>query len=228
MLKLLYKDDDILAFDKPAGVVVAPDFHHHANTFSDAVHAKYPTAKLLHRLDRDTSGVILFARSEDAFTYFKNLFHDRELTKEYVALIGGRMSKSEGIIDAPISRSSKDPRKRVVGGAKGKERDAVTMWRTVEEFPDGHTLLAVFPKTGRTHQIRSHLSSIARPIVGDSLYGNKKAPVPEGLTRMFLHARSITFPTMKGKEVTVESPIPNDLQEVLKSLRVSVALQHKQ
>jgi len=221
MLKLLYSGDDILAFDKPAGVVVAPDMHHHANTFSDMVHAKYPTAQLLHRLDRDTSGVILFARNDKAFTYFKKLFHDREVTKEYAALIGGRMSKSEGEIDAPISRSSKDPRKRVVGGAKGKERDAVTMWRTVEEFPNGFTLLTVFPKTGRTHQIRSHLASIARPIVGDSLYGNKKAPIPEGLTRMFLHARSITFPTMKGKKVTVSSPLPNDLAKVLQQLKNS-------
>jgi len=218
-LTLLHEDEDVLAFDKPAGIVVAPDAHHHANTFTDAVRAKYPTAQLLHRLDRDTSGVILFARSDEAFDYFKKLFHDREITKEYFALVSGHMSKKEGEIDAAISRSSQDPRKRVVGGKKGKAREAVTRWEVREVYDGPYTLLSAFPKTGRTHQIRSHLSSIARPIVGDDLYGNKKAPVPEGLSRMFLHAAYITFPTRKGKVVTVTSPLPEELVRILKRLK---------
>lgn len=218
-LVLLYKDEDILAFDKPAGVVIAPDAHHHANTFSDAVHAKYPTAQLLHRLDRDTSGVVLFAKNDEAFTYFKKLFHDREIQKEYTALVGGIMSKLEGEINAPIARSSQDPRKRVVGGKKGRAREAVTIWKVKEVYEGPFTLMSVFPKTGRTHQIRSHLSSIARPIVGDDLYGNKKSIVPEGFGRMFLHATSITFVTRKGRGVTITSPLPEDLSGILKALR---------
>lgn len=218
MIKILYKDDDIIAVDKPAGIVVAPDAHHHANTLSDAVHAKYPTAQLLHRLDRDTSGVMLFARSDEAFDYFKKLFHDREITKEYFALVSGHMSKKEGEIDAAISRSSQDPRKRVVGGKKGRAREAVTLWKVREEYEGPYTLLSAFPKTGRTHQIRSHLSSIARPIVGDDLYGPRKKVHLDGLERMFLHAANITFPTRKGKEVTIEAPLPEELARALEQL----------
>ena len=221
-LTVLYDDADVLAIDKPAGVVVHPDAHHANGTVLDAVRTKYPRAALLHRLDKDTSGVLLIAKDETspAFVYFKSLFHDHKITKTYAVLVSGVMTKDTGVIDLPIGRSTSDPRKRATLGKKGKSRAAVTVFTVKERLENGGaTLLEVRPRTGRTHQIRSHLTSIGHPVVCDALYGGKRYFCPPHLSRQFLHASELVFTTDRGSRVSIASPLPKDLSRALKELR---------
>lgn len=221
-LTVLYDDTDVLAVDKAAGVVVHPDAHHADGTLLDAVQKKYPKAALLHRLDKDTSGALLIAKDESspAFSYFKSLFHDHKISKTYIAMVSGVIAKDSGVIDLPIGRSTKDPRKRATMGKGGKSRPAVTEFTVRERLEKGGaTLLEVRPRTGRTHQIRSHLASIGHPVVCDALYGGKRYLCPPHLSRQFLHASELVFTTERGSRVSVVSPLPADLNRAIKELR---------
>lgn len=214
---ILYEDDDILVLDKPAGVLTHPGSHHTEGTIADftrrLVQDEDDTRPgIVHRLDRDTSGVLIVAKTPSAKTYLQKLFHDRQVTKTYLALAVGRMNQDEAIIELPLARS---PRRQTRQAVDTTGRSAITYYLVQAEYP-GFSLLEVQPRTGRTHQIRAHLQAIGHPIAGDRLYG---APaVPEGLRRQFLHASRLEFIGPSGQEVDVHSPLPPDLQAVLDHL----------
>ncbi len=220
-LKIIYEDEDILAVDKPAGVVVHRDQFTPAGevTIADWLLEKYPTAQLAHRLDKDTTGVLLIAKNQIVHDYFKKLFQTDGIKKRYLALVFGQ--PPGGIIDLPVGRSRRDPRRRIAGrGAVGKLREAVTEYSVLENLGD-YSMVEAWPKTGRTHQIRVHFKAIGYPIVGDALYSpvHQLANLPFVLNRQALHATSVEFISPAGKVLKIESALPDDLAGVLKRLR---------
>lgn len=175
---------------------------------------------IVHRLDRDTSGVLLLAKNQKAYEFLKKQFQDRTIKKTYVAIVSGWLKDDRGVISKPIGRSPVDFRRySATRGARGEMREAVTQYKVLKRFeaPTKFTYLEVYPKTGRTHQIRVHMKSIDHPVVCDSLY-NPKNPCPKGLKRMALHAKSIEFKNLKGDTVKVESVAPKELEEVVNCL----------
>lgn len=207
-IPIIYEDNDIIAVNKPAGIEAREVIAYFSNT------------QLAHRLDRDTSGVLLLARHERAHDYLKQLFQERKIKKTYVALVEGLMKEKEGVIDLPIGRSPRHPSRRVARiGLRGKTREARTVWRVKKYFSrDQYTLLTLFPETGRTHQIRVHLKAIGHPVVCDKLYLAKRS-CPLGLTRHFLHAFALEFQTETGSRVRLEADVPEDLQNTLDRLQ---------
>jgi len=226
MYTIIYEDSDILAVNKPAGVSVHPDEHRAEGTLLQEIRKTYPDAELAHRLDKDTSGLLLIAKNHAAYEYLKKLFHDRKIKKTYIALVSGHVSKDKGVISLPIARSKKDFRKRIasprmVDGA----RSAETHFTVRKRFQE-YTLLEVSPKTGRTHQIRSHLASIGYPVACDKLYGGKKYMCPNGLGRQFLHAAGLEFVAKDGKRLRLEAELPSELEDTLKELSKAVLMQN--
>lgn len=229
VIPVLYEDPDLVAVYKPPFFPVHPDSHHKKNTLIQQVLEKFPEIDgvgedpirpgLVHRLDKDTSGVLLIARNQIAFRYLKELFQRGEVEKTYNALVVGRVKNDKGIIDAPIARSAKNFERRVVGGKKGKERSAITEYRVKERIADKFTLLEAKPKTGRTHQIRSHLAHLGHPIVCDELYSGSRLVCPAGLRRQFLHASSLEFTSPSGARLRIAADLPEDLGDALEELR---------
>ena len=207
-MPIIYEDNDIIAVNKPAGIEARE------------IIGYFPNTQLAHRLDRDTSGVLLLAKHARAHEYLKRLFYERIIKKTYFALVEGLMKEKEGAIDLPIGRSPRHPSRRVAGmNVRGKTRQARTLWRVKKYFPrDSYTLLTLFPQTGRTHQIRVHLKAIGHPVVCDKLYLAKRSCLA-GLTRQFLHAFSLEFQTESGSRVRLEADMPEDLQTVLNDLQ---------
>ncbi|MBI2610213.1 RluA family pseudouridine synthase [Candidatus Giovannonibacteria bacterium] len=229
-MQIIYEDCDILAINKSAGVVVHHDKAHPpggGGTLIDEILEKYPEIKkvgdlmrpgIVHRLDKDTSGAILIAKNQKTFDFLKTQFQERKIEKKYKALVVGNVKNESGTINLPIGRSTKYPSKRVSGKRlKGKTREALTKWRVLGRFK-GFTFLEVSPKTGRTHQIRSHLSAIGYPVVCDSLYAGKKFVCPFGLARQFLHASTLELALPTGLNIKLEADLPEDLQKVLQKL----------
>lgn len=231
-LNIIYEDKNFLVLNKPAGVVVHPDKNHHENTLIQEIVKKYPEIRevsdastdpslrpgIVHRLDKDTSGVLLVARNQNYFDYLKSLFQKREVKKTYLVLVAGLVKNDEGVIDLPIGRSRKDSRRRIAGkGASGKLREAKTEYKVVKRFSD-FTFLEAMPLTGRTHQIRAHFSAISRPVVCDKIYGGKKPVCPAGLTRQFLHAWKLEFVLQSGAKMSFEADLPEDLEKVLTAI----------
>ena len=164
---------------------------------------------IVHRLDKDTSGVVLIAKNQKYFDYLKSLFEKNEIKKTYLALVWGKVEPRSGIIDKPIGITKTV--KRTIG--KGKMlKEAITEYKVIKFFPF-FSLVKVFPKTGRTHQIRVHLSSIGHPIVGDLLYSRKQNPF--GLKRQFLHAESLEFNLMEGGHIKIEAELPEELNKLI-------------
>lgn len=222
-IKIIYEDDNILAVNKPAGLLV-----HGPDSLVDWLIEKYPEIKkvgedperpgIVHRLDKDTSGVLLVAKNQKEFEYLKKQFQDRKIKKKYIALVEGNIKDKEGIINLPIAKSKSDFRKRsAVGKTIGKEREAVTEYKVIKKF-EKFTLVEAYPKTGRTHQIRVHFKAIGHPVVCDKLYGPKKQICPSGLTRQFLHANAIEFNLPDGSRLQLEADLPRDLQNALDML----------
>jgi 23S rRNA pseudouridine1911/1915/1917 synthase len=215
--RVAYEDKHLLVVDKPAGLVVHPAAGHASGTL---VHGLAGQAKggeadrpgIVHRLDRDTSGLLVVARSDEAHERLQELIRARQVERSYLALVRGRPRSWRGTIDAPIGRDRDDPTRRSLD--TDAPREAVTHFE-VAELHSGHALLAVRLETGRTHQIRVHLAAIDLPVVGDPVYG-----VPEpALGRQFLHANRLAFAhPFTGKRVEVESPLPNDLGGYLEQL----------
>lgn len=229
MNEVVYEDNDILVINKPAGVAVHPptkaigggvqvNARSREKTILDEVRKIYPDAMLAHRLDKDTSGLLMIAKNPVSYEYFKSLFKDRKVKKTYIALVSGVVSNNEGAIALSIVRSKKDFRKHVATprAAEGA-RQAETHYKVVKRYKE-YTLLEVSPKTGRTHQIRSHLASIGYPVACDQLYGGKKYACPAGLGRQFLHAAGLEFATKDGKQIHLEIEFPSDLKNALNSL----------
>ncbi len=222
-LSIVYEDDDLLVVDKPAGMVVHPAHGHRSGTLVNALLSRYPQlaevggaerAGIVHRLDKDTSGLILVAKNEAAQQELQRQFKHHAVEKVYLALVEGRLEPERGIIDAPIGRD-KQQRKRMAVVRSG--RQASTAYRVIERFED-HTLVEVRPQTGRTHQIRVHFAFIGHPLVGDRVYGYRRQRL--GLGRQFLHAQALSFRLpSSGEVVEFHSPLPDDLRQVLADLR---------
>lgn len=208
-MQAIYEDNDLVALNKPAGV----NF--------DWILAERPELLVVHRLDKDTSGVILFAKNEKAQEYMRDLFKTRRIQKSYKALVIGKMKNDSGIIDLAIGRSKRTPLKRVaIGERRGKIRDALTEYKVIKRFED-YTFVEAFPKTGRTHQIRSHFAAINYPIVCDGLYSGKRFICPADLKRQFLHSSTIEFSLPSGGEIKLEAELPADLERVLQEISKS-------
>lgn len=249
--KILYEDDFLLALDKPSGVMVHADGRNNTETLVDWVRANYPALEevgenqilqngesikrpgIVHRLDRETSGVILVAKTKEAHQFLKEQFQNRRVEKIYHAVVWGNFSpdKMVGVIDKPIGRSSSDFRKwSAEFGAKGELREAVTEYRVLEQSKE-ISYLEVRPKTGRTHQIRVHLKSISHPVVGDKLYGpklnhelgimnyGKKDGNKNKASKLMLHAFSIKLELPNHTFITIESPLPEEFEKAINFLK---------
>jgi 23S rRNA pseudouridine1911/1915/1917 synthase len=216
-LDVPYEDEHLLVVDKPAGLVVHPAPGHASGTLVHGLLAydveggeEADRPGIVHRLDRDTSGLLVVARSPEAHRRLQELVQARRLTREYLALVVGRPRSRRGTIDAPIGRDRHDPLRHSLD--TDTPRDAVTHFE-VEELLPRHALLRVSLETGRTHQIRVHLAAIELPVAGDPLYGR---PGELGLERQFLHAARLAFDhPLTGARVDVSSPLPADLEQTL-------------
>ncbi|MFO7997261.1 MAG: RluA family pseudouridine synthase [Dehalococcoidia bacterium] len=216
-LAIVYEDNDVLVIDKPAGLTVHPAPGHPSRTLVNAVLAHCPGLAMnndlmrpgiVHRLDKDTSGLIVIAKNDFSREYLVAQFKSRAVTKGYLVLVRGRLSPEQGIVEAPIGRDPHN-RRRMAIVEEGKE--ASTQYR-VRKYLDGYTLVEVTPVTGRTHQIRVHLSAIGFPVVGDPVYGIRWPH----LDRQFVHAYRLGFrlpSTEQYQEFT--SPLPPDLEQAL-------------
>ncbi|MBY0376377.1 RluA family pseudouridine synthase [Patescibacteria group bacterium] len=217
-IKVLYEDPNILAIEKPSGVLVHPDEKNSEETILDWAIKKYPKAEVVHRLDKETSGVLLMAKNVKAYEFLKEQFQNRTVKKVYNAVVVGNVKNEKGKIDKPIGRSPSDFRRRLSGrGARGQMREAVTEYKVLKRFKSGtepFTYLEVMPKTGRTHQIRVHMKYLSHPVACDSLY-NPTGPCPKGFKRLALHAQSIEFKNLKGESIKVESTLPKEFRALL-------------
>ena len=224
-LDIIFENEDLMVVNKPAGMVVHPAAGHTSGTLVHAALAHAPEMEgiggekrpgVVHRLDKDTSGLIILAKNDQAHRFLQEQFRQRKTEKTYLALVDGKPPTPAGRIEAPVGRDSVHRRLMTVTGIK-KGREAVSEYRTLESFKQ-HTLLEVHPLTGRTHQIRVHMTFLGCPVAGDTVYGHRNASVP--LKRQFLHATrlSILLPG-EAKRRTFEAPLPDELEEVLERLR---------
>ena len=218
-IKVLYEDSNILAIEKPSGILVHPDKSSKEKTILDLFIKQYTKLEIVHRLDRETSGFLLLDKNKKTHEFLKKQFQERTIKKTYVAIVDGWMKDDHGIINKPIGRSPSDFRRRSASrGARGEMREAITEYKVLKRFTDKkekYTYLEVKPKTGRTHQIRVHMKFLNHPVVCDSLY-NPSGACQKELTRMALHAKSIEFKNIKGETIKVESPVPLMFRKMLK------------
>lgn len=232
--EILYEDDAYVAVQKPVGVMTHPDGKNVGETMSEWFGKKYPDAfsvgephimpdgtsvvrsGVVHRLDTDTSGVLVFAKTPEAHTFLKEAFKSHEVHKTYIAFVYRVPTPSKGTITFPIGRSRKDFRLRSAQPkAKGILREAVTSYEVIaEDESRKHAILFAYPKTGRTHQIRVHCKAIHHPVVCDALYApNHACDLP--FNRLGLHAYRLDIPTPEGGRVTITAPVPEDLSQAL-------------
>jgi 23S rRNA pseudouridine1911/1915/1917 synthase len=243
MPEIIFENSDYMVINKPAGLVVHADGKTEESTLVDWLVQNYPeienvgeplilTGKggeavvikrpgIVHRLDRETSGVMMVVKTPEAFEFFKNAFKDRDIQKTYHAIVWGHVKEDLGTIDAPIARSKSDFRKwSAQRGRRGQERPAITDYKVLSRFEEGKdtfTFLEVSPKTGRTHQIRVHMKYFNHPIICDSLYAEGK-PRVLGFSRTALHSRMIRFTDPGGEERSFEAPYPEDFLQVVAKL----------
>jgi len=222
-LRIAFEDEHLLVVDKPAGIAVHPSRGHASGTLVHGLlgHAvaggeEAERPGIVHRLDRDTSGLLVVARSDEAHRRLQQLLRRRKLVREYLALVRGRPRSKRGRIEAPIGRDRHDPTR--VSLDTDTARDAVTNFEVIETMRR-HALLRAALETGRTHQIRVHLAAIDLPVAGDPVYGVEG---DLGLARQFLHAARLAFPhPFTDEPVEAESPLPPDLQAALEEARLS-------
>ena len=236
-IPIVYETDDFLIIDKPSGLLTHPV--NRQDTSESVVGwllEKYPEIAqvhdeygasvgewvdlrpgIVHRLDKETSGLLLIAKTQPAFNYLKNLFTERKIKKTYIALVYGHLKNKSGIIDAPLGKLSGRQTTKIVGTHKLKEKSAITEYRVLKQYLD-YSLVEAMPQTGRTHQIRAHLKSIGHAIVCDSLYADKSYVCPPDLGRLFLHAIKLSFISPSGSATTVETDLPEELQKFLEIL----------
>lgn len=231
---ILFQNDTILAMDKPSGLLSVPDrYHEDKPSLTGFVMEAFPDARPLHRIDFETSGIVLFCLNPDAFGFYSDQFEHREISKSYIVITEGRCLEEAGDISAPLFTQHIG---KVLISKRGKESH--THWQLLERFQH-HSCIEANPRTGRTHQIRVHLASIGLPVVGDMLYGSgrylflsdlkgkknyrlskndeEERPI---LSRLALHAAAIEFTDFTtGETISVESPLPKDMQVALTKLR---------
>jgi len=224
-LDVVFENDDLLIVNKPAGMVVHPAVGHERGTLVNAVLGHDPGIEgiggeerpgIVHRLDKDTSGLIVVAKNDAAMRWLQEQFRQRTVQKTYLALVDGAPPTPTGRVEAPIGRDPKD-RKKMAVTTPAKGREAVSEYKIVETFRK-HTLLEVHPLTGRTHQIRLHCAFLGCPIAGDSQYGHRKLSLE--IKRHFLHAFQLKI-SLPGEQETriFEAPLPAELEDVLTLLR---------
>lgn len=238
-LKVIYEDESVLVIDKPAEITVFPEKPIIEKTLIEHLLKNYPYLKnvgkpprygIVHRLDKDTSGILLVAKNNKALNFFQKQFKERKVIKKYLALVVGNIKTNRGKIDTLIGRASKNRKKQKVylpfepATKRKKLRRAVTEYKVLKKFKD-YTLIEVIPKTGRKHQIRCHLAYLSHPITGDKIYGFKKQqPNPKGLNRQFLHANYLKIKLPDGKEKPtvhtqeLRSDLPQNLKRILEKL----------
>jgi len=205
-MEIIYEDENVKVLDKPAGID------------SETIPGR------AHRLDKDTSGVLITAKDEKTLDFLQKQFKERKTEKAYTALVVGNIKNKKGMIETLLGRSPQDRRKQKVflphePEALGK-RDAATEYSVMESFKD-YDLVEAKPRTGRKHQIRVHMAYLGHPIAGDKLYGFKNQPVPEGLERQFLHASRLRIQLPEGEIKEFYSPLPKDLKTCLQKLKTS-------
>ena len=231
--KIIYQDNDVLVIDKPAGVVVFDEGKNNGEprkTMIQLLLEQFPELKnvgvgprfgAVHRLDKDTSGVLLVAKTAEGLNFLQKQFITSGVTKKYLALAIGDVKDDKGVIHTLMTRSKSDPRKQKASWLQDRQpqgkREAISEYKVLQRF-DLYTLLEVNIKTGRKHQIRCHLAYIHHPIAGDSLYGFKDSPRPEGLERQFLHAAYVKIKLPNGETKEFNSPLPQDLKKILNNL----------
>jgi 23S rRNA pseudouridine1911/1915/1917 synthase len=223
-LEIIYSDDHILVLNKPAGMVVHPGAGNFQGTLVNALLYHYPEVKnlgaadrpgLVHRLDKDTSGVMVVARKRDAYIELQRQFRKREVLKTYLGLVWGRLSEKEGRITWAIGRHHKHGLR--ISVKTNKPREAETRYKVLREF-EKFSLLEIRPVTGRTHQIRVHFSAAGHPVVGDVLYGHSQKKVKQ--PRLFLHAQRLSFShPATGRRMEFSSLLPPDLEEYLEEIK---------
>ncbi len=234
---ILFETDDVLVINKPYGLIVHGDGKDTGPTVVDWLLARAPEAKgvgeeakdqsgspldrsgVVHRLDRDTSGVMILAKKQEAFEKLKYQFHERLVRKEYRAFVYGRLNDRWGTVNRPIGRHAKDPRRRSAErGAKGVLREAITNFERIgmgEHKEEPFSYVKLFPKTGRTHQLRAHLRALDRPIVGDTLYAEYKQDRSNHLDckRLMLHAHTLEISLSDGTEERFIAPLPQSFED---------------
>jgi len=230
-LEIVYEDDDVVVLNKQAGISVHPSVNEPQGTLVDALLMRYPELKgvgedptrpgIVHRLDKDTSGLLVVAKNQKTFEFLKKEWQGGRVIKKYLTLVWGE-PKENGEIISELARSPKDFRRRmVINPGKNKDKKitgklAITEYKVVKKYED-FSLVEVYPKTGRMHQIRVHMASIGHPVAGDKIYGGKDKN-PEGLARQFLHAFYLSFSLPNGKKLALEADLPNDLHSFLTKL----------
>ena len=231
-IEVIYKDNDLLVVNKPAGLLTHPIKVSSSQppikqkTLADWLINNYPEIKavgddpetrpgIVHRLDKDTSGVLLVARNQKTFDYLKNLFQTGQVKKTYLALVWGKVQPKSGQIKKPIGLKSGSIKRTTWLNKAKMVKEAVTEYK-VKNYFRNFSLLEVWPLTGRTHQIRIHLNSIGYPVAGDLLYGKK--PMPPKLKRQFLHAESAEFNLPDGGRLKIAADLPPDLKSFLESI----------
>jgi 23S rRNA pseudouridine1911/1915/1917 synthase len=221
-LNIVYEDASMIVVDKPAGMPVHPGPGHSGHTLVNALLAHCPDLPgiggvqrpgIVHRLDKDTSGLIVAAKTDRAHNSLTRQLAERRIKKTYLALVDGRLQPREALVDAPIGRDPNNRKRQILRDVGG--RDARTSYR-VRDYFLGYTYLEASPITGRTHQIRVHMASLGHPIVGDDVYGRPS----NLLSRQFLHAwRLVLQHPTDGRELAFEAPLPEDLQDTLRPLQ---------
>jgi len=225
-MKIIYEDNNIIIINKPAGITVHPINKLQKNTLVDEILTYCPSIKdvgddslrpgIVHRLDKDTSGLMIVAKNNNSFDHLKKQFQERKVIKKYLALVHGTVKDNKGTITKSISFSKKDHKKRSAL-LDDKSKSAWTEYKVIKRF-NNYTLLEVSLKTGRTHQIRIHLHSIGYPVVGDQQYKFKRQVIPKNLSRQFLHAIYLKFKSVDDKMMELKSELPEELEKILMDL----------
>ncbi|MEK7558518.1 MAG: RluA family pseudouridine synthase [Patescibacteria group bacterium] len=239
-VSIIYEDKNVWVFNKPSGLMVHGDGKAKESTLADKILKEYPKLKkvgepmhrfekggkeiiiyrpgIVHRLDKDTSGVIVVAKNQKTFFHLKEQFKVREVKKIYRAIVHGKIKSDRGVIDRPLGRSPKDFRQwSAHATARGEKREAITEYKVLKRFKtkEGEfSYLEIYPRTGRTHQIRAHLKFINHPVVCDDLYAGKRG-CALGLKHLALHALSISFNLLDGKNITCKAELPKDIASVI-------------
>ena len=232
-IKTIFENSEVLVINKPAGLVVHADGRTEEPNLCDWILKNYPKLKnvgeplvlqngteikrpgIVHRLDRETSGALIIAKTQKSFLNLKEQFQNKEIKKIYNTFVWGKMREEEGIIDRPIGKSSKDFRQwSAQRGARGVLREAITEYKVLESNGE-FSYLEINLKTGRTHQIRVHMKAVNTPVVGDKLYAPKR-DFALGFERVALHASLVEFSLIKGEKIKVEAKLPKDFKNALK------------
>ncbi len=230
-IKIIYEDKDLFVIEKPPGIVVFFEKGEKEEDLIAILSKKFPKLKevgepprygAIHRLDRETSGILLVARNNESFDFFKKQFKLRNVKKKYLALVWGRMKEDKERIETLIGRSPKDRRKQKVylfeGPKSERKKKAISEYEVLERFKE-YTFLEVTIMTGRKHQIRTHLSYLGYPIAGDKSYSFRKQIDPKNLKRQFLHAYYLKIKMPSGKKMEFNSELPDELKKVIQDIK---------